>query len=61
MNTEDLTLEKRLEIQSIISFIKMVYDVIPFRIWKPYQIYLEKHNISLPKEKSRWSLDLYPI
>lgn len=61
INTEDLTLEKRLEIQSIISFIKMVYDVIPFRIWKPYQIYLEKHNISLPKEKSRWALDLYPI
>ncbi len=60
LDTENLTCEKRLEIQSIIAFVKMVYDSVPFRLWKPYQIYLDKHNIPLSKGSQHLSLDLYP-
>lgn len=55
---EQLFPEKRLEIQSIVAFIKMVYEKIPPRIWKPYKAYLDKVGVSLPKGGK--SLDLYP-
>lgn len=57
---ENLPPEKRLEIQSIIAFVKMVYNRVPHRIWSPYQAYLEKHGLAYPKKASKMYLDLYP-
>lgn len=58
--TEQLAPEKRLEIQSIIAFVKMVYQRVPHRIWSPYQTYLEKHGLGHPLKSSKMYLDLYP-
>lgn len=59
ITTDQLTAEKKLEIQSIIAFAKMVYDKVPHRLWGPYLTYLEKHNLKHPVRKSlQW--DSYP-
>ncbi len=60
METNALTPEKRLEIQSIIAFVKMVYGKIPYRIWGPYKEYMEKHGIFIPRKASKAYLNLYP-
>lgn len=56
---EKLFHDKRLEVQSIVAFIKMVYEKIPFRIWKPYKAYLDKVGVPMPKG-SEQSVSLYP-
>lgn len=60
LETQNLQPEKRLEIQSIIAFIKMVYGKIPYRIWGPYKAYMEKHGIFMPRKTSKAYLSLYP-
>ena len=60
VNTEQLTPEKRLEIQSIVAFVKMVYQKIPYRIWAPYKTYMEKHGIRYQRQAVKSYLDLYP-
>lgn len=60
MATADLSPEKRLEIQSIVAFVKMVYKRVPHRIWVPYKTYLEKHGLSYPTKASKMYLELYP-
>lgn len=60
METQALTAEKRLEIQSILAFIKMVYGKIPHRIWGPFQEYLQKHGIAYTRKTAKAYLDLYP-
>lgn len=57
---EQLLPEKRLEIQSIVAFVKMVYGRIPPRLWKPYKTYLDKVGIPQLKSTSKTYLDLYP-
>ena len=60
IESENLTPEKRLEIQSIVAFVKMVYKKIPHRIWKPYRIYMDKHGLKYPVKSTKSFLDLYP-
>ncbi len=60
IETVALLPEKRLEIQSIIAFVKMVYGKIPYRIWAPYKTYMEKHGIFMPRKASKAYLSLYP-
>ncbi len=56
---EQITDEKRLEVQSIVAFIKMVYGKIPPRIWKPYSQYMNKVGVTYRKKDAKY-LDLYP-
>jgi hypothetical protein len=52
--------EKRLEIQSIVAYVKMVYGRLPHRIWGPYKVYLEKQGLTYPTRATKSFLDLYP-
>ncbi len=50
---------KKLEVQSIVAFVKMVYPMLPAKIAGPYKKYFEKH---MPKEvgpKRAFGLDFY--
>ena len=60
-NSEPATLlpEKKLEIQSILAFVKMVYGRVPPRIWTPYKTYIEKHGLPYPRKTTKSYLDLY--
>ena len=60
MNTADLTPEKKLEVQSIIAFAKMVYGKVPHRLWGPYNTYLEKHGLTHPFGRKGLQWDQYP-
>ena len=57
---DQLSPEKRVEIQSVVAFVKMVYKKLPHRIWTPYKDYMEKHGIAYPKHAPKTYLDLYP-
>ncbi len=57
---EELDDKKKLEIQSVVAFIKMVYQRIPYRLWIPYKKYLEKHKIQFPKTSARPQWEQYP-
>ncbi len=56
---EQLPPENRLEVQSIMAFVKMVYERVPYRIWKPYAMYMEKFGVPYPK-KPGLCLNFYP-
>lgn len=60
ITTEDLTPEKKLEIQSVIAFAKMVYGKIPHRLWGPYNNYLTKHGLPHPIARKSLQWDQYP-
>lgn len=60
LEVEALTPEKKLEIQSVIAFVKMVYDRVPHRLWVPYKAYLEKHRLSYPRAATRPKWQQYP-
>lgn len=60
LQTEQLTPEKKLEVQSIIAFVHMVYKRLPHRIWGPYRVYMDKHGLRYPQQASKAYLDLYP-
>jgi uncharacterized Zn finger protein (UPF0148 family) len=57
---EQLTPEKKLEVQSIVAFVHMVYKRLPPRIWGPYRGYMDKHGLRYPQQASKAYLDLYP-
>ncbi len=57
--TEQLTEAKKLELQSVIAFIAMVYGRLPSKIWIPYRKYLEKHKLPHLGEKPKPKLDMY--
>jgi hypothetical protein len=59
-STDQITEEKRLEIQSIVAFVSMVYHHLPYRISKPYKQFLEKHGGKPIGESKRLSLTQYP-
>lgn len=58
--TESITDEKRLEIQSVVAFVSMVYKFLPYRIVKPYKQFLEKHGGKAIGESKKLSLTQYP-
>ena len=60
LSPEEITPEKRIEIQSIIAFVSMVYGKLPHRIWGPYKKYMEKFGLQYPKRATKLYLDLYP-
>lgn len=60
LEKDALTQEKKLEIQSIVAFVNMVYDKIPHRIWAPYKTYMEKHDVRYVRKETKSFLDLYP-
>ncbi|MBI4616335.1 MAG: RNA-directed DNA polymerase, partial [Planctomycetes bacterium] len=51
--------EKRLEVQSILAFVKMVYPALPGAIRKPFEAYAAKHVGRPPGPRKAFGLDLY--
>lgn len=57
---ESLSDEQRLEVQSVVAFVKMVYPRLPSRIAVPYTAFLEKHGLKAAGSGPRMGLELYP-
>lgn len=51
--------EKKLEVQSIIAFVRMVYPSLPHKIAGPFQKYAEKHLPAEPRIRRSFGLDFY--
>jgi hypothetical protein len=56
---DQLSEPKKLEIQSVVAFIAMVYGRLPSKIWLPYQKYLEKHKVPAIGTRPKTKLDMY--
>ncbi len=59
-DTSELTEEMKVEVQSIVAFVKMVYPLLPYRISKPYKMFIQKHNINPIGSSSQFPLSHYP-
>lgn len=57
---EELTDDMRLQVQSTIAFVKMVYGRLPSRVAVPYTLFLDKHGVRAAGAGPRMGLDLYP-
>lgn len=59
-SVEEITDEQKLEVQSVVAFVKMVYHRLPHRISRPYRQFLKKHGGTPVGEGKKLSMTQYP-